>query len=147
MKHSSKLFLFAAVIAALATSFQSCKKDDESDPYFEPISISIPDSTWIKGRANEEIPLKARFTIDRAIEEITIRSHRDSTGAGFDPLSTDSVFLARFDSIYPKVNIYDYEGVYKVPAESKVGDIIRLQFRVKADTLERTKIVRIDVRL
>ena len=146
MKPTS-IFTFCALALALSFSLISCEKDKEADPYFEPIAITVPDSLWIKGRANQEIPLKARFTLDKAIDEISIRAHRDSTGAGFDPFSTDSVYYARFDSIYPRINTYDLESVYKLPADAQVGNVIRLQFKVRADTLERTKLLRIDVRL
>jgi hypothetical protein len=141
--------ILSVCLMALALSFSliSCEKDKEADPFFEPIAITVPDSAWIKGRANQEIPLKARFTVEKPIDEISIRAHRDSTGAGFDPFSTDSVFYARFDTIFPRINLYDLESVYKVPADVKVGDVIRLQFKVRADTLERTKLMRIDVRL
>lgn len=141
--------LLSVCLMALALSFSliSCEKDKEADPFFEPIAITVPDSAWIKGRANQEIPLKARFTLDKAIHDISIRAHRDSTGAGFDPFSTDSVYYARFDSIYPRINTYELESVYKVPSGVNVGDVIRLQFKVRADTIERTKLLRIDVRL
>ena len=143
---NKKLISAFVVFAFLAVVLHSCKKDDDQVPINEPIQFVLPDSAWTSAFPGDSVPLDVRFTTDRPIDSIWAYVHVDSTHQNmFVMADADSFFV-----VYPTEpnNQYTYTGAYYLPADSSISplDVIRIQFTLYADTLVRSKQLRIDVK-
>lgn len=149
MKRMKKSYFFVlGLLLILFTSFlNSCKKEDEETPIYEPIHFITPDTNWFSATQGEVIPLEIRLTTDRPIDTFFANYNIDSLHQGFDYLNDTSVNIISY-SWSDSNNVQTYTGEFTVPSDTTLekGDVVRLWFRMQAEDLTYDKILRIDLK-
>lgn len=130
-KQIVSLLVFATV-AIITFWLGSCTKETTTEP-LEPISLIQPDTTVVRLFAGDSLPIQIKFTTDRPINWIKGMYDIDSSGnAGYVPAYPDTLFYLPLDTANPRVNRYEYTGIYNIPDDLPPFSTVRFDFQFHA---------------
>jgi len=130
---TKKLFvpsLILVVIVGVIVCLNGCKKDSTTEP-LEPIALIQPDSSIVQLFAGDSLPLEIKFTTDRPINWVRGMYGIDTSGNAVGTF-TDSLFYAKLDTTFPRVNLYTYTGVYNIPDSLPPFSTVRFRITFNA---------------
>lgn len=131
-KMKKRIYLFAVVAAIAGIVFMAgCKKDPDPLP-LEPIKLVQPDTTVVRLFAGDSLPLQIQFTTDRPINWVRGMYDIDSVDGAYTPTYPDTLFFTRLDTVLPRVNLYTYTGVYRIPDTLNPFDVVRFRIAFEA---------------
>ncbi len=124
----SAFFIVSVIVVSI---LNSCKKEEDSLP-LEPISIALPDTAITRLFPGDSLPIKIQFTTDRPINWVLGKYDIDSVDIAYTATYPDTLFSVKLDTIDPRVNLYEWSGVYFVPDTLDPYDVVRFRVSFEA---------------
>lgn len=130
MKKKHLIFLTLLLTSALLV-INSCKKEEDGEP-LEPISIVLPDTAIVRLFPGDSLPIQIKFTTDRPINWIKGMYDIDSVDGAYTATYPDTLFFQKLDTLNPRVNLYEWSGIYFVPDTLNPYDVVRFRVSFEA---------------